>query len=150
MENDSFTLALVADSYLPLLGLACLGGLLKTLSQQGWSQAGPALGLLLAGPGVAFGLGALDQLMGLWPAMALDYSTHMALALVLTLYLVRGASRPWRGFWLVLLPLLLIGYGLLMLLLDYHSLADMLTTVVPVASLYGLLIYRGGRYSNAR
>lgn len=84
------------------------------------------LGLL-----VIVGLAWMDQRLGLWPQYSLDYSTHTALALLFTLFITStwgSGGWGWWGVWVL--------YTGLMVWLEYHSLADILTT----AFIVGLLL----------
>lgn len=124
--------ALVADAYIPALLLACLAIIADAARLGEWRRVVLRLTSVLSGAGIAFGVGWLDSRYGFWPRLGMDYSTHTAVALVLGLFLLLNLRR---GRWLGLgsLP----AYGLLMGYLGYHSVADMLSTAVVVAVLYG-------------
>src|SRR5690606_6806076 len=81
------------------------------------------VGLLL----VSYGLMFLDNALGIWPAVGLDYSTHTAVALTLVLSLC-GLARP---FWKLLASSFVL-YALLMLYQKYHTVPDILSTMVPI------------------
>lgn len=133
---------LIADLYTPLLALlvcriAYLSGVLK-----------PVLILLVVSLLLVFGFSALELRLGLWHSWGLDYSTHTAILLpfyqmLLVLALLPGnaTDADKAGFKLALphlkalLALIValvsgIGYGLLMMKLDYHTFGDILTTVI--------------------
>jgi len=83
--------------------------------------------LLLVGLISAYAIMFTDQYFSLWPYFELDYSTHSAAALVLVVSLsVMKVSL--RGTWL----LSLLCYFLLMLYQQYHSVADIISTVLVV------------------
>ncbi len=77
-----------------------------------------------------------DTRFGLWPSLGLDYSTHTAFAVAVVTSLALYASKL---LW-VLLPLLLL-YAALMMYLDYHTLADILTSAFVIASLVFVIHY---------
>lgn len=128
---DSRLLEIAADAYIPALMLACLGLVVKPMLRGERRQAVSRLAFLGAGCALAFGLRWLDERYRFWPRAGMDYSTHTAVALVLALVLLVSVRR---GRWLVMLTL--PGYGLLMLSLGYHTVADMLSTTVAVLALY--------------
>ncbi len=77
----------------------------------------------------AYAIMFIDQHFSLWPNFDLDYSTHSAVSLVLIITLsVMMAS--WRGVWLLSLGC----YFLLMLYQQYHSVADIVSTVMIVGA----------------
>lgn len=88
------------------------------------------------GVGIAttYGLMALDNAMGWWPRIGMDYSTHSAFALSLAAPLLRYHHWLWLG--------LLLFYGLCMQWLHYHSWADMVTTALAWAAISLPLMYR--------
>lgn len=133
---------LIADFYTPLLALlvcriAYLSGYLK-----------PVLILLVVSLLLVFGFSALELRLGLWRSWGLDYSTHTAILLpfyqilfVLALLPGDATEADKTGFKLTiphlkaLLTLIVavvsgVGYGLLMMKLDYHTFGDILTTVI--------------------
>lgn len=130
-------LVVIATAYIPLLGLDCLARLIQALRYHGKSCLRARILVLLAGLVIAYGLGLIDGILQLWPAAGLDYSTHTAVALVLGLFLFASRSKG-RLLWLVSLPF----YGALMIHLEYHSLADEVTTAVTVATFYFPFLYR--------
>jgi hypothetical protein len=87
-------------------------------------------GILLVSYGIMF----LDRALHLWASAGLDYSAHAAVALTL----VMSLCALWRQIWTVFVGSLVV-YGLLMLYQKYHSLADLVSTVVPIAFLALLL-----------
>lgn len=130
--------SLVADLYTPLLA----GGVLWLAYHSGVARSAcMILGWCLA---LIFIFSALEGQLQLWRSWGLDYSTHTAillpfyqLLLVLSLLPLRQKSRAlgWlsslkRGVALLVALVSGVAYGGLMHHLDYHSPADMLTTLV--------------------
>lgn len=78
-----------------------------------------------------------DQWLSLWPVFGLDYSTHTALALAFVMALAGfGRALALAGLTSLLL------YMALMWSLDYHTWADMLSTVLMIGPVhYGLIHY---------
>jgi hypothetical protein len=72
----------------------------------------------------------VDKHFEFWLGFGLDYSTHSALSLVLVMCL----SVMWRRL-LVLWWGSLLGYFLLMLYQQYHSVADIVSTVIVLVGL---------------
>jgi hypothetical protein len=75
----------------------------------------------------AFGFMAIDNTIKLWPKLGLDYSTHSAVALVLILFLCLLKPK----FCIYYIASLLL-YFWLMVLLQYHSVLDVFSTVLII------------------
>ncbi|WP_416395616.1 hypothetical protein [Allohahella sp. A8] len=140
------TLDTIADAYVPLLGVICIVLIAQRALVTDWAHARKGVLLLIHGLIVTYGLMVLDYQLGIWPAVGLDYSTHSAIAISLVLVaLFIMPSLLW--------PLVssLVGYGLLMLYQNYHTLADLLTTGVGVSLLIfpvGYVLFRPEKSSN--
>ncbi|ABC27153.1 conserved hypothetical protein [Hahella chejuensis KCTC 2396] len=121
----------IADSYNPLIGLVTLALLAYTTWRRRWAAAGRLALTLFGGLAVVYSLQWLDHSLGIWPALGMDYSTHTAVAVVITLSLIAAAPH-------LRIPALtgLLGYGLLMLYQEYHSVADLLSTALVIAPLW--------------
>jgi hypothetical protein len=124
-------LSAITDTIAP--GLFCLALVVSWRAGRGgelgyrpWLQLG--LGLLLV-----YGLQALDDRLRIWPAFGLDYSTHMAFAVMSGAGLV-SVNRHWSVFVLGVL----CTYAWLMRYFNYHSFADMLTTALIIVVGTGL------------
>lgn len=113
------TLALIADLYTPLLLLTWLYYWRKASRQTRQST----IKSLLIGAVIVYGVMLLDNALNIWPSMGMDYSTHSALALLLVVALSLQ-NKPL----LSIAPVSLCAYFYLMWRLNYHSVADMLTT----------------------
>lgn len=130
----SALLAVFADLYTPFLAAFYL----KRLYQSPSSLRASLICLLLANLGIAWGLMFIDQAWTIWPAWKLDYSTHTAVAVAFIVGLCVSAPRqsPYWGTSLVF-------YAALMMALDYHSLADVISTaVVAGAPMLALGLWR--------
>lgn len=121
------TLDVVADSYNPLLLIVSIGVIGMALYEKRWR-----LGLMLTltivvGAAVAYGFKYLDQTLYIWTWFGLDYSTHTATAVVLVVFLSMNARKIfalWMGS--------LLAYFGLMLYQGYHTVGDILTTLLAV------------------
>lgn len=128
------TLDAIADAYVPALGILWLLLVLAALLAREWKAALMRLALGSANLVVAYGLMWLDSMLGAWSAIGLDYSTHAAVAFALVL----AAGTIARH---LLLPaaLSLALYACLMLYQQYHSVADIASTLLvigpPIAAL---------------
>ncbi|OOV88138.1 hypothetical protein [Oceanospirillum linum] len=132
---------ILADIYTPLLA----AGVFWMLYRSGFMRAGAVflpVSLLLV-----FIFSALDTYFGFWKSWGLDFSTHSAILipfyqmLLVLMFLPDGkVSEPafcWRarlrqGAALIAALISGVGYGMLMIELDYHTLADILTTLISI------------------
>ncbi len=119
------TLDTIADAYVPLLALITLAYLIGFGLTKNWQGFAKGWLLLLVNLIVAYGLMFIDNALGLWPALGMDYSTHTAVALSFIVALIGLAPRfqlGWVGSFVV--------YALLMLYQQYHTVADIVTTAM--------------------
>ncbi|WP_028863072.1 hypothetical protein [Psychromonas aquimarina] len=128
-------LPVIADLYTPLLVLAYL----YYWQKEPQVKRRLRFIILLLSLTLVYGLMFVDNSLQIWPALAMDYSTHSALALVFVIDLSMK-NRKLR----LLAPLSLCIYFYLMRLLDYHSVADMLTTCVVLLPVL-LYLHKRGR-----
>ncbi len=84
---------------------------------------------------VVYGLRFVDDTFSLWPRFGLDYSTHTAFAVAIVTVLA-STSRRWL-FWLTAV---LIGYAFLLIYFGYHSVSDIVSTAVIIASASALIV----------
>lgn len=120
------TLDSIADAYIPLLGLCSLLSLLLDFRPPAASFRIVSIrfSLLMLLVGLVYTLMILDDRLSIWHTLGgLDYSTHTALSLVLTLFLEAGHKQH-RG----VLVGLFAAYLLLMLYQHYHTVADIVST----------------------
>lgn len=124
----------IADVYTPLLLMIALGvAVARAVGGQRWFWL-----RLLASALLVYGLMFADNRWHWWPALGLDYSTHIAAALALALFI--GVGLQIRLVW-ILLGTSLLAYGELMFYLGYHTWRDMGATAAVIG--VGLwLIYR--------
>lgn len=118
---------LAAELVIPLLALATLAWpACVRRPRPRWRFWIPVLVAL----GSVYAVRGLDRVLGLWASAGLDYSTHMAFAVVLAVSLfVADRRTAWVS------AALLVAYSWLMLLLGYHTPGDLLTTTAVAAPL---------------
>lgn len=112
---------IIADIYSPIL-LIVIAAIIRN-SPTKRRRLVSAMVAYMAG---AFGFMLLDKIASLWPRFGLDYSTHTAFAVVCVWWICKNLKPIfWRIFWSAS-PLV---YFALMVHLDYHTAADILTTM---------------------
>jgi hypothetical protein len=117
----------IADSFIPLLALIALTWpWLRWRSS--WRHAALSIVVTLLSVGYAYAMSALDARFGWWPAAGLDFSTHTALAIALTVSLCAIKPSTWMAW-----TAALFAYFVLMVYQRYHTWADILTTAVVIA-----------------
>jgi hypothetical protein len=121
----------ICDSYIPLLAIAFFVGLVgRAVKASGERRFLIRVFVFFAGMIlVSYGIMFLDNAMHIWPAFGLDYSTHTAVSLTFVLSICVLA----RQFWKVAVGSFVV-YVLLMLYQQYHTLSDIASTMVPIAS----------------
>ncbi len=120
------TLDAIADSVNPILGLIALTWPWLQWRRQ-WRRAALHVLLTLLSVALAYAMSALDRTFGWWPSLGLDFSTHTALCVTLIVSLCfvrRSLAALWIGVF--------IAYAALMVYQDYHSVADICTTLLAV------------------
>lgn len=137
------TLDTIADAYVPALAITALISMAAKLGQPRLALKEFCAFLLLAF--LAYGLMFMDTAHRLWASRGWDYSTHTAIAAACVWYLfwLHKSKRVLAGFfhqpWVYIFwPLSLIGYLALMRYQQYHSWADMLTTLLALLPLLSL------------
>ena len=139
------TLDKIADSYIPVLAVVFLFGLaFRAVRKPGERRDLLRVFLFFAGMLiVSYGIKILDRVWHLWASVGLDYSTHTAVALTFVVSLCALTRR----LWMVTVASFVL-YALLMVYQKYHTLADIISTAVPlvfVALLLGRLLLFQGR-----
>ncbi|MGL5585390.1 MAG: hypothetical protein ACRDDD_08170 [Plesiomonas sp.] len=125
---DYETLDKIADAYIPSLAvLFCLGLLWQLCKKQSKSQLFKTLLFCLGMLVFSYGLMFLDNALLIWPVLGLDYSTHTSVSFSLAIS-VGVLMRPLRK----LMMGLFASYLALMWYQQYHTVADMVTTLIPV------------------
>ncbi len=137
------TLAFIADCYSPALVVLSVI-LLTTRARRYGTMAGISDSLAVAlSLAFIYAIMFVDNDIGLWHAAGLDYSTHTAFSLVWVLYICISLKT-------LLLPTIisLFCYGILMMYLQYHTLADIVTTSMAVTPVI-YMVMENMRYSPA-
>jgi hypothetical protein len=119
----------IADSYTPLLAALSLLFIAAALYRRQWQVLGMRLAGWLGVVLFAYGFMFLDNALKIWTAVGLDYSTHTAVAFALVVFLsanIRKLRWMWCGSFL--------SYLLLMLYQKYHTVADIVSTLVVVGA----------------
>ncbi len=119
-----------------LLGVLIFGTKRRRLTGKAWL----AVALSIA---CVYLIKTLDSKLHLWERLTLNYSTHSALAaaVVLSLFFLDRSRR-------VLAIAVLLAYEVLLMLLGFHSLFDIITTLIVVAPLV-LICLRWGTTASA-
>ena len=117
----------IADSYIPLLFIAVLGVVAKNGAGKGLITIGLNTWPVILGVAWIYSLMFIDEKLQLWPSLGLDYSTHTALALVFVTALCFSGPLAFAGSILTML-----GYCLLMVYQEYHSIADIVSTALVI------------------
>ena len=116
----------VADLVTPTLGVLAL--ILPWLPMYSRSVAAwRRVACALLSVAVAYAGMYLDKFTGAWSAMSLDYSTHSAVCVALLVPLATLSRR-----WTVAAVLIGVGYAAIMLYQRYHTIADILSTAIPI------------------
>jgi len=124
---DYETLDIIADTYIPALAILSIVYLSRSIVSRNWAYVGLQMLFLVYAFTLAYGLMFIDNRFALWPTFGLDYSTHTAVAMVLVVFLGLRIKSAW-AFCLGSL----VGYALLMLYQDYHSISDIITTALAL------------------
>ena len=129
----------IADAYTPLLFLAYIVFSIiyfRDGDRSAWLKG-------LAGIVLAYAIMFLDKITQLWASLSLDYSTHSAVALVLIMFLVH--KRPMKSLSWIALVLSLVAYYCLEVYMAYHSVADIVSTVIVLMPLVVVIYWSIGR-----
>lgn len=117
----------IADSVNPTLGLLAMSlpwlRIYRTRQPSPWIRIAGALLCI----GCAYVGQAFDSWTGAWPEHALDYSGHSAICVALLVSLGHLERR-----WAIASVCIGISYAGLMMYQRYHTLADIVTTAVPI------------------
>ena len=127
---------LIADAYIPILAISVLLNCFMAIRKKGLRSQKNTLYWLASSITLVYLIMYIDQATGLWKALDSDYSTHTALALVFVLYWPIKEHRLRR-----FMAISLVLYLLLMWYQQYHTVFDMLSTAIVIAT-FSLLIYR--------
>lgn len=120
----SHVLAVLADAYTPLLLLIALVCVISSwIKNNKWHFVQFIYAVF-----AVYGFMFADKYFQLWAAWGLDYSTHSAAAFALVV--VISVNKPFK--FVMLFAISLVIYGCLMNILNYHSWADMLSTLAAM------------------
>lgn len=125
----------IADSYTPILFFGYL--IFSVLYFRGGDRTAVFKGL--AGVAVAYLFMFLDNRWQVWHAFSLDYSTHSSVALALVIFHVH--KRKPTSFAAIGLIISLLCYYVLEVYQEYHSVLDILSTVLVVGPCIGLVYW---------
>ncbi|WP_318400698.1 hypothetical protein [Photobacterium leiognathi] len=117
--------ALIADIYTPVIALVCFISILRLMLKGSMQQGLIRLGLVILSTIFIYTMMFIDNILHIWPAFGLDYSTHTAIALVFVAYFIVYKSRL-----MYLMLISMFSYALIMVHQHYHTVADILTTTV--------------------
>lgn len=131
---------LIADAVNPILALCLIGYLFvqtrrRQISLNFWVAA-------FLGVALVYVLRTVDRRADLWEQIGGDYSTHSAVAMAMIIPLIFLQRRLWP-----ILVGVLVCYAALMIVLGFHTLLDIATTllvVAPLVALIHLALLRGG------
>ena len=132
--TETQTLALIADIYTPLLMLVLFYYFRKSSKALQKKQAIAVLTSII----IVYLFMFTDNYFSIWLSLGMDYSTHTGIALVFVVALSYRSSLH-----LVIACLSLLFYGFLMRYLNYHSIADMLSTTLVLLPMLILSNKRG-------
>lgn len=130
------TLDIIDDAYIPLLFF-----LYVVYSLIYWRHGDKRAGLRgLVGVLLCYLLMFIDNTYHLWPKLGLDYSTHTAVSFALVYFLIHKHAKHQRSTQLTVLSLMV--YFILMVYQRYHTVTDIVSTVIVVGALQALLYHR--------
>ena len=130
-------LDMIADAYIPALVIVSMVVLTASVFTCGMKRKRIEIAALSSAVCIVYSVMLLDNAFKIWPLLGLDYSTHTALALVFVLYL--WTKNKTFLLWSLCSFLL---YVLLMLYQQYHTVADIFSTVVVLLPVFWLLFHR--------
>jgi|GEM_PF-724528 len=122
----------IADSYIPILLTICIIYLGELIINRRWITLKYHTSTLALYIFSAYAIMVIDIKMALWHLVGLDYSTHTAVSLSLVIWLSYKSTSLLIIWWTSLLA-----YFILMLYQQYHSVADIISTSLPL----GLLLW---------
>jgi len=129
----------VADATNPLLGVALVIGLILLWRSDKIRARGIFLMTVLSVV-LIYIIRTVEAHYDVWAHWGMNFSTHAAMNIALGLGLALVWPRRWWVFGLIF-----IAYCWLMMIMQYHTLADILTTSVLILPLCGLCQYLAWR-----
>lgn len=125
---DYETIDLICDSTNPVLFLWAVALIVFSIYKK-YRKRTSAIIYFVFGLISVYGLQYVDSRFGLWSTYQLDYSTHSAFALVMATTIASILTRAWVPF------IVFAIYESLVLYQKYHSVLDVITTLIVVAFL---------------
>lgn len=129
------TLDTIADAYTPIILITSLLLIIWNGAKRSWKISARQFFELMAGLVIVYGLMFLDNEFKFWQSFSWDYSTHSAIALALVMFI--SITQHKLALYSVVS---LLTYYVLMLYQQYHTIQDILSTVVVVGSFYGAVL----------
>lgn len=125
----------IADAYIPTLALIYFILIGYKIYQRQYRLASMYFVITFLCSVVVYSLMFLDNAIHIWPRFDLDYSTHTALALVFVNSIWQIIANT-RKLSKLLLAFSFFSYLLLMKWMAYHSVLDMLTTILALTPFF--------------
>ncbi|MBT7409795.1 MAG: hypothetical protein HN826_08855, partial [Methylococcales bacterium] len=120
-------LGFIADTYIPILFLTSCVILIKEISALGFKPNHQQIRSIILSVVVIFFIMLIDSQLQIWSKIGLDYSTHTALSLVFVIFL------SFKGKISLLLSVIsMVCYAILMMIQNYHTMADILSTAIVI------------------
>jgi len=134
-------LDIIADSYNPALLVISILIIFSNLKSKGKTFAFYKLGLLVSLITLVYIFQIIDNHFNIWVAFGLDYSTHTAFAAAIIFFILFDSIK-------IKTPIIIsfVCYLALMLYQEYHTVADILTTIAAISP----LMYAVAYYVNLR
>ncbi|TQV89633.1 hypothetical protein [Aliikangiella coralliicola] len=124
----------VADSYSPILLVIAISVIVHVFRTQGRHQGSLRVAQLFLLLALVYLLQFIDNRWMIWHSFGLDYSTHTAFALAIVVFTWFDGRKLRIG-----ILISFIAYLLLMLYQQYHTVADMVTTILVLTPLMYLI-----------
>lgn len=127
----------IADAYIPALAILWLISAGFATANRRWSSIKDSSFILMLGLVCAYALMAIDGQLNLWPSVKitgsrLDYSTHTTVATVVLLAVLNQITSAKQALKLTLLGISFTLYLALMNYQNYHTWADMLSSLAAI------------------
>jgi hypothetical protein len=133
-------LKIVADSVNPTLGVLAVT-LPFTRWREQWRRSASHIAITLVTIALLYAVRAALGLEAVWAHWGMDFSTHGAVCIVLSVAL---GSVSWQRSWIW--AAVFVGYDCLMVYQAYHTWADLGTTTVVMFPFAVLIRYWGDRW----
>jgi len=121
-------LDVIADSYNPILLLISLVMIMLSFKSKGKNYAFYEAVLLITLMLLVYGFQFIDKQLNIWSSLGLDYSTHTAFSVAIVFFVLFKDIK-------IYIIISFICYIALMLFQKYHTISDILTTVLAISPL---------------